>query len=353
MNSEDSLDLARHHGVFRRQLSLFQGVALIVSGTIGAGILGLPYAIAKVGVIPGVLAIFVLGFLMMGLNLLIGDIAVRTKQQLQIAGLAGVYFGKLGKVVMGVFTHVLLLGVLTVYIIGEGEALSALFSGTAFQWSMVFFAIASVCVIVGLRIIKTVELFLSLGLLTIVLLVSVVSVRHLSFVNFQHIDLAQILFPYGVILFALHGVTTVPEAYSLLKNREGTFRKAIMLSSLIVMVVYVLFTVIVIGVTGGDTTEIATVGLGNAIGRNVFVLGNMFAVFAMGTSFLMAGLGLRDSLRWDFKASPALSVLVVCGVPLFVFLAGVRGFIVAIDIVGGVFISLEMLFILLIYIKAR
>jgi hypothetical protein len=56
--------VVQHHGIFRRQLSAWEVVALIISATIGAGVLGLPYVIAQVGIGIGLVMIVLLGGLM-------------------------------------------------------------------------------------------------------------------------------------------------------------------------------------------------------------------------------------------------------------------------------------------------
>lgn len=349
---ENNLDLALHRGVFRKRLSLFQGVALIVSGTIGAGMLGIPYAIAKVGMGVGVLYILGIGFLMMGLNILIGEVAVRAKAELQLSGLAEKYLGRGGKTVMTILVYTMMFGALTIYIIGEGQGLAALFGGSSFLWSLLFFSVGAVCVAVGMKTIKTVEFFLTIGLLSLVLILAVIGAPHIDVPHWQGGSVADILFPYGVLLFAFRGTAAIPEAHSLLRNREQTFRQAIIISGVIVTIVYLIFTAVVIGITGAGTTELATVGLGQKI-PVAGVLGNVFAVLAMGTCFLMVALALRDSLRWDYKFPTWQATAIVLIAPLFLFVFGLRQFVAVIHILGGVFMSAEMLLLTLIYLRAR
>ncbi len=345
--------MVRHLGVFRRKMGLFQAVALITSATIGAGVLGIPYAVAKIGIWPGLAYVVVLGCLMMALNLMIGEVMVRTKGNLQIVGLAGKYLGRWGETLLSIFVYIMLLGTLVIYTIGSGEALSALFGGTAFNWSLIFLAVGGFLIFVGMKSIKVVEFFLSLGILFVIILIILVSAPHVNYSHFAHYDWAQLLFPYGVILFAFHATTSIPEAHTLLKKKNVDFKLAIFIAGIISVAVYALFAVFVVAVTGPETTEIATIGLGQKVGRSIFLFGNIFAVLAMGTSFLINGMALKDSLCWDYKIPHWLSYGLVIGLPLAIFIAGVRNFIAVIDIVGGVFVSLEMLMILLIYWHAK
>ncbi len=345
--------LATHHGIFRRQLSLFQAIALIISGTIGAGILGIPYAIAQVGWLPGFFSIILVGLLMMGVNLLIAHVVIGTGQQMHFVGLAERYLGRWGKYVMSVVMYGMLFGILVVYILGVGESLAALLGWDARLWSTVFFLLAGACIMFGLRTIKSVEFFLSLGILCIVLLISATLVTSIDTTHFGLVSLHNILVPYGVLLFAFHGTTSLPEAYSLVQNREKYFMEAVKVSSVIVIAIYALFTFVVLGVTGPYTTEIATVGLGQAIGPVMLILGNIFAVLAMGTSYLVAGLALRDSLTWDMKLSKPLATAAVTCIPYLIFLFCATSFVGMIDIVGGVFVTSEIVLLLIIYVIAK
>jgi len=165
-------DLAPHHGIFRPRLTLFESVALIISGTVGAGVLSIPYAVAQSGFRIGLAYIVVLGMLMMGLNLMVGEIAIRTKGTFQLVGLAKKYLGPVGGILMTLVFYSLLFGVLVIYIIGEGETLAALFGGSSFEWSLIFFTFSALLVAFGLKTVKTIELFLTAGILSILVLMS-------------------------------------------------------------------------------------------------------------------------------------------------------------------------------------
>jgi tyrosine-specific transport protein len=345
--------LIQYQGIFRKELSLFQATALIVSTTIGAGILGVPFVIAKVGVGFGLAYIISVGILMIGLNLLVGEIAVKTKQRLQLVGFARKYLGRFGGGVMTILMYTLGIGAISAYVIGEGRTLSELFGNTPFFWSTIFAIIMLFLVYVGLRTLKSVELILSLGILVVVMLIAGVSLPHVQLDHIAYTDLAYVFLPYGVLLFAYHGVNSIPEAHSLLIRRDVTFKQSIVLAGVISILVYAIFATVVVGVTGSGTTEIATIGLGQKLGKTIFVLGNLFAILAMGTSALMVGLALKDSLSWDYKFPKLFATLIPCVVPYLVFAIGFRQFIVVLNIVGGVFMSLEMLLILLMYWRAK
>jgi amino acid permease len=349
----DHHSLAPHDGIFRRRITLAEAVALIMSGAIGAGVLGIPYAIAQVGVPAGIIAILVVGALTLAHNLTIGDIAIRAKVPLQLPGLAERFAGPIGKWLMVINMYTLLIGSLMVYIIGEGQTLSTLFGGTPFAWSVIFFVVATLFVFVGLRTVKIVELIFTLAILGVVILITFFSLPHITLPNLGYSDLAELFFPYGVLLFAFHSARSIPEAHSTLISSESSLKPAIWWAGIFVTFIYLIFAIVVVGVTGAETTEIATIGLGKVLGDGVFMLGNIFAALAMGTSFLMSGVSLRDSLAWDFKIHSALAAVLVCGIPFVLFLLGLRGFIEAIDLLGGIFITTEIVLMAAIGLRAK
>ena len=343
--------MLKHHGIYRKELELWEATALLVP--IGAGILGIPYAVSQVGLFVGLIYIFTLGALMMGLNLLVGEVMVRTKGNLQLVGLANKYLGKGGEVLMSILAYLMLFGALVVYIIGIGESLAAVFPGSAFIWSFVFFIINTILVATGLRTIKKAELLLIAAVLLVVIGIAAISAPHITVAHYTYTNLAALLLPYGIVLFAFHSTTSVPEAHSLLLHKPKKFKKAIIFSTCIGAFIYTLFAIAVVGVTGPSTTQIATIGLGESIGPVMIVIGNIFAVLAMATSSLMVGVSLRDSFIWDLHMPKWISTSLVCGVPFIIFLLGLRQFIAAIDIVGGVFGSIELVLLILIYWRAK
>lgn len=345
--------MAAHLGVFRREISLFEAVALIVAGTIGAGVLGLPYAVSRVGSFLGLLYLVVLGFLIMGFNLLLGEIAVRTKGEFQLVGLAKKYLGRPGEFIMTVLVYFITFGVLNVYIIGEGESLAQLFGGNPHVWGIIFWGIGTLFVYIGTRLIKVVDFFLSLFILAVVVIVALASAPHVQVLNFTYHDFTDLFLPFGVILFAYAASGSVLESHSLLTKDGGNFKKAIVWAGLICMTAYILFTVAVLGVTGRETTEIATIGLGGKIGSYLFWFGNIFAALVMATGFLTHGLAFRHSLSWDYKLPRVFATFIACGIPLLLYISGLRQFILMIDIVGGVFLTAESLLIILIYWRAK
>ena len=87
----------RAAGGFLSQHHFLTASSMLTGTVIGAGILGIPYVVAKAGFWYGAILIFLLGLAYLFLHLSLGEIVIRTKKQYQLTGYAGKYLGPLGK----------------------------------------------------------------------------------------------------------------------------------------------------------------------------------------------------------------------------------------------------------------
>ena len=111
---------------------LWTAIATLVGTIVGAGVLGVPYVVAKVGLLPGIASIIGLDLIMLLVNLYIGEIVLRTKGNHQLSGYAERYIGSWGRIVLGVALIIQLSGAMVAYTIGEGHTFRALLGGNAF-----------------------------------------------------------------------------------------------------------------------------------------------------------------------------------------------------------------------------
>ncbi len=249
-------------------LKTLRAAALLTGTVIGAGVLGIPYAIAQAGFLTGLLTIVALGLIMLMLHLFFGETVLRTSGNHQLPGYAEKYLGKWGKrlTVFTVFFGIY--GALVAYLIGEGQALSAIFGLDPLIFSLIFFVIMAVIVYKGLEAISKSEIYFLGVVLFLLLIISFIAFSSTKFdiSNLATFNFYNLLIPFGVILFAFGGLEAVPEMKEYLTRDRKKLKKAIILGSLIPLAAYTLFALIVLGITGASTTEIATMGLGTSLG---------------------------------------------------------------------------------------
>jgi amino acid permease len=143
-----------------KKFLLWEAIATLVGTIIGAGILGIPYVIAKAGFWTGIFDIVLLGIVVLVIYLYLGEVVLRTEGFHQLPGYAEKYLGKIGKRLM-VFSMVFgNYGALIAYIIGVGLALAAIFGGNSLTYSLIFFVIAAIIIFKGLKAVGKSELFM-------------------------------------------------------------------------------------------------------------------------------------------------------------------------------------------------
>jgi len=335
--------------------STIYATATLVGTIVGAGMFGIPYVVAQSGFLIGAVFLFILTIVSILLHLAYGEIAYKTPGKHRLVGYAEHYLGKYGKVIVTISLLIGFFGSLLVYIIISGEFLSELFSplfgGSSFVYSLIFFAIGSLGVLKGLKLIEQLELVIGLLLCGIVLLIFFSGIFHLDVSNLKSINLKQFFLPYGVILWALAGGAAVPELKEVVKGNGKSYKKAIVLGTLIPAVLYFLFMFVVVGVSGGQTSPEAIQGLTEILGKEITYIGAAFGALASITSFFVIGLALKKVFWYDYRINKNLSWFLVCFIPLLGFLLGLREFIPIIGFLGVFLGAIESVSIILIYKK--
>jgi len=337
----------------RKRSYYFETVALLVGTIVGAGVLGIPYVVAQSGLLLGFLNLFFLGLIILLINLYVGEISLRTKNTHMLAGYAEKYLGKWGKAAMTITTLFGIYGAMVAYTIGEGEVLSNLFGGSSLIWGLTFFAIFSCLIYFKLKVIAESELLLSGIMIFLILLIGAIAIFQVDLNNLTTVNLSNVFLPYGVIFFAFLGVSSIPEMREELKKNPKKLKSAIALGSIIPIVIYALFTAVVVGVTGIGTTEVATIGLGEKLGTSILLLGNLFAIFSMATSFLLLGFAIKWMYHYDYSLSKPVAWVLAWIVPLMIILSGARNFIGIVGLTGAVAGGLEGILIILTVMAAK
>ncbi|MBT4110276.1 amino acid permease [Candidatus Woesearchaeota archaeon] len=333
----------------------------LIGTIIGAGILGIPYVIAKTGFVYGLLLIILLGGAYVFLNLFLGEVILRTKKQHQLPGYAEKYLGKWGKRLMTLSMFIGLYGALTAYLIGEGAALHTIFGwGVPLMYTFIFFAITVYIIYRGIKATGKAELILISLLFLVVVFIGLLSYNQIQFSNLVHFDLTKILVPYGVIVFAFVGLPSIPEMQEELGREKKKMKKAILVGSVIPIVLYIAFSLIIIGIVGlenfellGPNERIATIALSLYSNQILGIFANLLAVLAMFTSFLTIGTALVEIFEYDYGVSRRTSLLLTFSLPLLIVLFKLTSFIVVLGITGAIAGGLDGILVMLMYWKAK
>ncbi len=336
-------------------------VTTLMGTIIGAGVLGIPYVIAKAGYLYGFFLIGLLGVAYLYLNLFFGEVVLRTKKQHQFPGYAEKYLGKTGKRITAIAMILGVYGALTAYLIGVGEASFAIFNwGTPLVYTLLFFIVCVIIVLGGIKAMGKAELILIPLLVIVVFAIGVVSFDQLDYSSLIPWDMQYFFLPYGVLIFAYMGFASIPVMREVLEKDTKKMKRAIIIGSLIPLFLYALFALIIIGVVGLDNFEllkpnerIATVALSIYAHPVLGVLANILAILAMFTSFLTNAMALKEVYHYDFKLSSITALFLTLLIPLLITVFGIATFLTILGITGAVSGGLQGILLIFMYWKAQ
>lgn len=335
----------------------FHAIAMMVGMIVGVGIFGVPFAVEKVGFALGATYIFILGMLLLLVHILYGEVALRTEGKHRLVGYAEIYLGQKGKIAASLAQIFSFYGALIAYIIIGGQFLhmflAPVLGGTVLMYQLGFFVFMSLFVGAGLKLVASIEFVMTIFLLAIVGVILAFGLPYVWYPNLYVMNLKEIFFPYGVILFALGGAAAVPEIRDLLRGQEKKMKKVLIWGTAIPVAITILFSFVVIGVSGENTTAEAISGLVGPLGNNIVFFGAIFGFLAIATSFLVLGLNLKEIFKFDYKINGWLSWLLACAVPFIIFLLAKPSFISVIAFTGAVLGGIEGLLIILIWLRAE
>lgn len=338
-----------------KRIPFWEGVAVIVGTIIGAGIIGIPYVFAQSGFITATLVLIFVGFALFFVRLMLGEIIMRTEGVYQLTGYTKKYLGSFFQHLQGLILVSSIFGTLLAYMISQGDILSALLGGNPKVWSLSFYLLFSILVIYGIDVVKRSELIMIVVVFFIMVVIAVYSAPEVQMSFLGVFEMSDIFFPFGVIMFACAGLVSVPAAWGVVKRagREDLFKAVIVWGGIIPPVIYFIFALLVVGITGPETSQIATVSLGEVIGPHMVILGNVFAFFTVATSFLTIALAQQDIFNRDYRLSRPISSALVVVVPLALFSLGFSNFIEIISFVGAFMVGVNGLLAIWLFWKAR
>src|SRR3989344_2649171 len=340
-----------------RWINFILATAMLAGTIIGVGVFGLPYVASQAGLAPAFFYLAVLTGVVVFIHLIYGEIVLRTKTKHRLPGYAQVYLGQTGRWLAAVIFFVSLYLALLAYLLIGGEFLSALVSNwypiTSASGTLILAVFGFGLVFLGLKLSGIFELLMTAVLVVMILGLVFYGFGFMEKSNLTLFESGPALFlPYGVILFSLAGGSAFPEIRNFFA-RGRILKKAIICGTVIPAIVYGLFILVVVGISGKNTSVEAVGGLTPFFGSGFMKYAAMIGVLAVITSFLTLGLNIKNSLRLDFKLPHFLSFVLTAGVPLALYFLGWNDFIKILSFAGAVLGGLEGILLLVIWNQAR
>lgn len=331
-------------------------VSVLVGTIIGVGVFGLPYVASQAGFFTELLYLATFLFAFIALHLMFAEVILRTNAKHNLMGYATVYLGKWSQRALIIVDIAGMIGMMMLYLIVGSQFLRMVSDGIfAHPWEgIVFFWFVSNCVVLlGIRAVQRSEMLMFFGILIATSVLCFVGIPKIQVANFLHNDIKHVLSPYGVTLFALAGTAAIPALRGILSGMERRIKGAIIWGTSLSAVIYALFVIVVLGVSGSATTENALVGMEAFLGGPVVFFGALFGVVVLASSFIMHAVYLKESLIYDLKIKPVFAIALTVLAPLGLALIQSSGFIAVMNFLGAVFGGLWSLFLIALYKKAQ
>ena len=316
-----------------------RGGLFLFGATIGVGIFALPEAVYRFGVGWGLVVLLLVGVVNWLLNLLYAQLVLGAGINCQLAGYGRHYLGKIGYFLGSLVLLVNINGALLAYLIGAGNFLNFLLPlGNYLYWGLIFFALVSVVVFYGLRVINKINsklIWLLIVLLIIFLFWGLgnLDVANLRAVNIQ--DRGNILGLVSILFFSYASFAVVPELGEINKFQKKPLLESITLGGILTVVLYFFFVLVVIGLLGSSTGAnlIDNLAVVSPFWARILAV---VAVLALVSSFFSFSFALREFWYQDVGLGSNQALLVTLLPSLALYLLGVRNFTSVVSITGGV-----------------
>lgn len=330
-------------------------LVFMVASIVGAGIFALPFTLAAHGlwIFLGVMMVAV--WATVRIHDAVVQLSASTHKNLQLPGLVGLYLGKNAARVMGVLFFISGFASLLVYVLGLHE----LFRTFLPDFSLWYVAIPCVLLslVVSVRgegfVLRNAFFFSSLVFFLIVV-ISLLCVVHpqfslsASFVPVVSSNISII----AVCFFALSGVVAIPELASMVRNRMA-LRAPVAFATATVAMLYVFFSLAVVGILQGDTTAVATSGLKFHFGASAIVVGALVTAASFLSGLMLRSLSLVESFRWDYGLSRFTALGLFCAIFLVMIAIPQQSFAQVVAWSGGVLGGLIGILIMSAYMRMR
>ena len=336
-------------------------VAVFCGGMIGVGFLSLPYIALQSGIWLMLLYFIVLTAIVVVINVIFCQISLKTPDFKRFPGFVGHYLGKWAKLFSMISVIFGTLGVLLVYLLIGGQFLASVLHGNILTYALIYFFIASVIIYFDIKVVARVEFW--------VIVLLILSLFFVFAMGFSQIKLSNILttnysdpggtpatnffLPYGPLLFALWGIGLIPEIEEMLGKGKKRLKTIIAVSTIIISVFYLLFTFLILGITGSQTEASALVGLKNFLPNTLVSIALLMGALATFTAFITQGIIFKKTLMFDLKIKHWQAFVMTCFPPMILFLIGLKSFIPILSFIGGVLLGINGILILLMYKKIK
>ena len=341
----------------KNTLTLWQSAAIITGYGIGGGVMAMPYLTEKNGIISAFLILTLALAASVILHLMIAELSVRSDDYQIISAFSRFLFrGRLKNILSVSFFAIMALVLvfnLSAYIEGAAEIIAPM-TGLSFWLSrLIFYLAAASVVLFGLRAVGISEEIGITAILALILLLTVASLLNIR--NPLPISTGttnQALAYFGMSMFAFSAFFSVPQAVKGLKKDRKMIRKAVFLGIFVNYVLIILISISAL-LASAEVTQVAIVGWSMGIGIWAEVIGSLFTLLAMLTTYWSISLALSDIIKEQLKLDDRLCWLLATLPSLLFTMLSATSFFDIMRVAGGLIAIIIAVMVVPAYINAK
>ena len=299
------------------KLTFGEATSLIVGHGVGSGILSVPYLASRNSWFDLILVVAAVYGINLLLHFMIAELSYHNGGAQFIKCFENELFvGRLKKILTwGAFA---LLGFSVLvnvsgFITGASAVLVSWLGIPEWLGMVLFYMAAAAVVFAGMKLVGICEKFAvgSMALVMVILLVATLTGKIQDF-RLQFVSMGNVLALYSMVSFSLSAVMSVPQVVKGLDGDPRRIKGAIAAGTGINLLLILVITVTTLLGAGNNISENgALVDLSKELGGWVSIVGYVFSLLALATSFWANTLNLRDVVceqtRWGTRAGWALS----------------------------------------------
>lgn len=342
----------------QKRLTVWESACIITGYGIGGGVLSMPYLAERTGFLVSIVILIIAFLASYVLHLMIADLALKSDEGGQIiACLSKFLFRGRAKTVLTVFFFILMALILctnlAAYISGSEKIMVELLPISSLAAKLIFYAAAALVVLFGLKAVGVSEkiavamIFCLIGALAVA---SVFTEHHA--LSFAGGSAKAGLAYFGMAMFAMSAFFSIPQAVEGLDQEKEKIKRAVFLGLFNNFVLIIVITLCAL-LASTEVTEVAMVGWSEGIGTWAKIIGGVFTILAMLTTYWSISLALSSIVEEQTKLGTRICWILATLPSLLLTLFQLGGFMEFMRLAGGLIAIIVAVMVVPAYRNAR
>jgi len=328
-----------------------EAIFIFLSTIIGLGVFILPYTL-KVSGFYFFLWLFFWFFVFYLIHLIFTEILLQTPEKHNLPGLAEIYLHHRAKHIVWIFDFFGMFGVFWIYLIALTKFWGTIFPDKVFLIKLIFVIFNIYFISRNIKIFAKFESILGSLIIIFFLGISFWLILNINPKNFTEIlSFKNFFLPYGVLLFAFSGTSAVPLVLDILGKDTKKIKKINFISLFLISLIYIFYSLSVIGFLGPKTTEASVDALKPFIPLPLFV--SILILITFNIMLVDLAFYLKRGLIYDYKLSPFLANIIINSLIFFLIFLPESSLVEVVSLISEIFLAFNLLIINLIYLKLK